>query len=91
MSPWEARAHRVRRLARPIPAAQADDVLASAEGNVVVEFKDHATAFASRLVFPLPLEKIERVVVFEDGKAVARSGKSVQKLEPGDVLEVISE
>lgn len=91
MSPWEARAYRVHRLARPIPSSQADDVLASAEGNVVVEFKDHATAFTARLVLPLPLEKIERVVVFEGGRAVVRSGKSVQKLEQGDVLEVVGQ
>ncbi|MDR0965995.1 MAG: hypothetical protein LBM75_05775 [Myxococcales bacterium] len=68
--PWKAQEHRVRRLSRMLKKTSDGRQLIKVKGSVVVEFRDHATAFADKLTLPLDLGDVERVIVLDGGEAM---------------------
>ena len=87
-SPWKMKDKYVHALHRPVKVGDGVRTLAAADGAVVVEFLDKATAFASTLKLPIDLFDVKRVVVVEgSAKLTLPAGKTLE-LKSGDIAEI---
>lgn len=86
--PWIASRDYVRPLRRPLVPGDGARRLVAAEGFVVVEFEDHATAFAEELKLPLDLADVLRVVVIEGEAKLALPGGKTLELDDGEEAEL---
>lgn len=87
-SPWKMKDKYVHALHRPVKAGNGARTLAAADGAVVVEFQDKATAFASTLKLPVDLSDVKRVVVVDGSAKLTLPGGKAVDLKAGEIAEI---
>ncbi|MGI5862054.1 MAG: hypothetical protein ACOX6T_08345 [Myxococcales bacterium] len=85
--PWVLDKRYVHALRRPLAEGDGKRKLVVAKGDVVVEFQDRATAFATELTLPLDLSDVARVVVL-DGTAKLELPGGQLELDDGEEAEL---
>jgi hypothetical protein len=86
--PWMGAPGFIRPLHRPLADGDGMRALASADGAVVVEFEDRATALTSELKLPLDLVGVKRVVVVRGRARFLLPDRKTAEARDGQVVEV---
>jgi hypothetical protein len=86
--PWMGAPSFIRSLRRPLVEGDGQRALTSAEGEVVVEFEDRATALAEELKLPLDLVGVRRIVVARGRARLSLPGGKSAALGEGQVAEI---